>query len=373
MEDRDRSELPDSFELPRNNSSGEKIKSSRVLLNTEIDEISTEKFSCEPEQTLTELFQNKLSENNLNKIFTLEDIDRTFRENRENTTMLCSNLFLEDKTVSLDSGNKSEEGEKDDPGSIEEKSDENTGMETELKTGENTGQDPLKPLTRFDIRVKYQNLPDDHNNWILTLRMDKPIRLENKWMVSLRFDMPLMWSDLPNTYKNDRNPENNYNFGIGDFFTKVMFITPPGNRRSYGFGFQAMFPTASNDQFGSGKYTISPIVAGLYYPECLAKGSYAGLLLRNEFSYAGDDYRDDINQLVIQPALNINFPGKWFVTMAPEIRLSWHSGQWFVPFDITAGKLVTPATVMSIEYKAGLIKDYPLYDYELEFRIGFFY
>jgi hypothetical protein len=141
----------------------------------------------------------------------------------------------------------------------------------------------------------------------------------------------------------------------------------------YGFGLQAVFPTASDDQFGSGKYTISPIVAGLYYPECLKKGSYAGLLIRNEFSYAGNDYRSDINQLVIQPAFNANLPDKWFITMSPEIRLDWNSGQWFVPFDITVGKLVTPRTVISLEYKAGLIKNYPLYDYELEFRTGFFY
>jgi hypothetical protein len=382
-EKREKNELKGSFEIPWNNSSEEEIKSSGILLNMEIDKDFLQEFSSEQEKTSTELFQNKLSEKNFNEIFTFEDIDRTLKENRGNNSLLCNNLFTEDKAVTLDSENKLEEGKKEDPdsikekkedpNSIEEKNNENTATEMDLKKGENTGQDPMKPLTRFDIRFKYQNPVNDGNNWILTLRMDKPIHLENKWTIGLRFDMPFMWNDLPNRYKNYQNPEGNYNFGSGDLFTKIMFITPHEGRHSYGFGLQAIFPTESDDQFGYGKYTISPIVAGLYYPECLKKGSYAGLLLRNEFSYAGDDYRTDINQLVIQPAFNVNLPDRWFITMAPEIYMNWENGQWFVPFDIMLGKLVTPTTVMSIEYKAGLIKDYPLYDYELEFRTGFFY
>ena len=311
---------------------------------------------------------------NFNESFT--DIDSTLKENREsNSDILNRNaLFNTDYTVAADSEIKTEEKKKDDATEVERKDeDAATEAEEELKEGQNTGQDPTKPLTRFDMRLKYQKLVDDRNNWMATLRMDKPVPLENKWTVSLRFDMPFTWSNLPNPHKNYSNTEGNYNFGSSDFLTQVLFIAPPKGRSSYAFGFQAIFPTASDDQFGRGKYVIAPVVAGLYYPSSLPKGSFAGMLVRNEFSYAGDDYRSDINQLVMQPLFNVNLPDRWFISMIPEIRLDWDTGKWFVPFTFMAGKLVTPSTVMSLEYKAGLVKDLPLYDYELEFRTGFFF
>jgi hypothetical protein len=312
-----------------------------------------------------ELPENKIY--NFNEGFTIEDIDKTLKDNRESNSDILNRttLFNTDYTVAGDTEIKPEEEKKDEDAATE--------AEEELKEGENTGQDPTKPLTRLDIRLKYQKLLDDRNNWMATLRVDKPVPLENKWTVSLRFDMPFIWSNLPNPYKNYSNPEGNYNFGSSEFLAQVLFIAPPKGRSAFGFGFQTIFPTASDDQFGRGKYVIAPVAAGLYYPSSLPKGSFAGIMLRNEFSYAGDDYRSDINQLVMQPLFNVNLPDRWFFTIYPEIRLDWDTGRWFVPFDIMAGKLVTPTTVMSLEYKAGLVKDLPLYDYELEFRTGFFF
>jgi len=294
-----------------------------------------------------ELPENKIY--NFNEGFTIEDIDKTLKDNRESNSDILNRttLFNTDYTVAGDTEIKPEEEKKDEDAATE--------AEEELKEGENTGQDPTKPLTRLDIRL------------------DKPVPLENKWTVSLRFDMPFIWSNLPNPYKNYSNPEGNYNFGSSEFLAQVLFIAPPKGRSAFGFGFQTIFPTASDDQFGRGKYVIAPVAAGLYYPSSLPKGSFAGIMLRNEFSYAGDDYRSDINQLVMQPLFNVNLPDRWFFTIYPEIRLDWDTGRWFVPFDIMAGKLVTPTTVMSLEYKAGLVKDLPLYDYELEFRTGFFF
>ena len=67
-------------------------------------------------------------------------------------------------------------------------------QETEepVKEEINMGQDITKPLTRFDLRLKYQDLPNDKTAEYMTLRMDKPFVLENKWVLGTRFDVPLI-------------------------------------------------------------------------------------------------------------------------------------------------------------------------------------
>ena len=41
----------------------------------------------------------------------------------------------------------------------------------------NTGQDPTKPLTRLDLRFRYQNLPAGNDDGLFTLRLDKALRV----------------------------------------------------------------------------------------------------------------------------------------------------------------------------------------------------
>ena len=58
-----------------------------------------------------------------------------------------------------------------------------------------------------------------------------------------------------------------------------------------------MFPTNTDDQFGRGKYILAPLIAGVYYPESLPPGSFVGVMVRDEFSYAGDEDRADFHNL----------------------------------------------------------------------------
>ncbi len=77
------------------------------------------------------------------------------------------------------------------------------------KEAVNIGEDPTKPLTRFDLRYKYQNpLPCDHDNAHITPRMDKPFVLVPGWSLATRLDFPLFVTEAVSP----DNPDGGYEF-----------------------------------------------------------------------------------------------------------------------------------------------------------------
>jgi hypothetical protein len=59
-----------------------------------------------------------------------------------------------------------------------------------------------------------------------------------------------------------------------------------------------------------------------------------GGLVRQLWSFAGDDDRQDVSQMLIQPFVNYNLPDGWFVVSAPIITANWEASSddtWLVP------------------------------------------
>ncbi len=238
----------------------------------------------------------------------------------------------------------------------------------------NTGQDPTKPVTRLDIRYKYQDLPGGFTNNLITFRVDKPVPLSDSgWTLSLRVDAPVAYNDVPSR----DNPNGDREFGMSDSLFQALLITPPlgdDKRWALAFGTQVLFPTGSQDQFGTGKWQLAPTAAvRMAWPE-VSKGSFFALLVRDQFSFAGQDERADINDLIVQPVFNWQLPETWFLTFSPEIKFDLEGdGDAFVPFDILVGKMINPRTVASVQFSVPIVDDYPQYDWQVEFRIGFFF
>ena len=236
----------------------------------------------------------------------------------------------------------------------------------------NTGQDFTKPLTRLDIRQKYQWLASDHFAAMTTFRVDKPFVLASKWVLGTRFDLPLMATDVVS----GDNPDGDNQFGTSDFLAQLMMIAPQaGKSWTWAYGAQVIFPMASHDEMGSGRFQLAPLIGAKADLNFISRGSFCALLLRNHIDIGGSGSRADVNYLVIQPILNINLPKSFFLNLAPEMRVNWENdNRWFVPFDITIGKMLNKSTVVSIEYKIPVHDDnYPIYNAEVEARIGFFF
>ena len=203
----------------------------------------------------------------------------------------------------------------------------------------NTGQDFTKPLTRVDIRQKYQDLPNARNAWVTTFRADKPVILNEKgWVLSLRADLPLVANDVQSA----DNPNSDYKFGLSDFLNQFLFIAPQGDKKwTYGVGAQFLWPTASQDQMGTGRVQIAPLVGVKADTPEISPGSFAFFLMREHIDAGGYSGRAKQNYLVLQPGFNWALGKGSFINLAPEMRVNWENeNRWFIPFDITVGAMI---------------------------------
>jgi hypothetical protein len=234
-----------------------------------------------------------------------------------------------------------------------------------------TGQDFTKPLTRFDLRLKYQQIDQgDSHNTVATARADVPVVLGGGWQFALRADLPYAWSDVPSTDNRDGEAQR----GLSDALIQGLLIAPISGKWDYGIGAQMVLPTASHDNMGTGKYQLLPTVGIKYDLGDWARGAWCGALVRYAFDVASkDDDRAHVSQTYIQPFVHLLLPRAWFLFFEPEARYDWREKRWFVPFDLMLGKKVTANLVVSLEYKTAIVDDLPLFSQEVEARVGFLF
>jgi hypothetical protein len=243
----------------------------------------------------------------------------------------------------------------------------------------NNGQDPTRPLTRFDFRYQYQNLPPDENDnvHIFTPRADKPFVLAPHWSLATRIDLPLFLTEA----LSPDNLDGDYEFGLGDLLLQGLLLNALSQRFAWAVGAQLIFPTASHDHMGGGRYRLVPTLGARYSLPEITPGSWAAFLIRYDVDYAGDDDRGHISELQLAPLVNIALPGLWFVNLYPssDIRYNFTSkrpgdtGRWFFPFNFMVGKMLARSIVTSVEIGIPIVDDYQVYDFKLEARIGFFF
>ena len=132
-------------------------------------------------------------------------------------------------------------------------------------------------------------------------------------------------------------------FGFGDLVYLGM-ISP---EQEFDFGFiwavgpSIIFPTASHDLLGQGKWQAGPAALAAY----LGKKWNLGVLPMQWWSFAGKDKRADTSQLNLQYFWQYKLGGKalWQVGAAPNIRVNWEAGsgnKYSVPIGFGANRMV---------------------------------
>ena len=247
----------------------------------------------------------------------------------------------------------------------------------------NNGQDFTKPLTRFDLRYGYQKVPGaphGHDGMhIVTMRMDKPFVLSPEWLVTARVDLPFMFTNLPNLKD---NPRGNTHFGLSDALAQIFLVNVPNKTFAWAVGTQVVFPTASEEQMGTGKYRVVPTAGARFSTDSALRGSWVALAARWDRSFAESrSNARDVNELQFAPVVNIWLPGYWFINLfpSPDIRYNLSekrngdSGRWFVPANFMIGKMLGKNVVSSLEVGIPIVNHYKVYDFKMEFRLGFLF
>jgi hypothetical protein len=126
--------------------------------------------------------------------------------------------------------------------------------------------------------------------------------------------------------------------GIGDINYSVFLSPAKPGKAIWGIGPSINFPSATDDQLGSGKWSAGPTGVVLLQP----KWGTVGGLARQLWSFAGDDDRGHVNQLLLEPFVNYNLAKGWYLITDMILTTNWNadSGQrWTVPLGGGVGKL----------------------------------
>lgn len=258
------------------------------------------------------------------------------------------------------------------------------------------GEDETLVVSRFDVRYAYleRTHSDEHR---ITPRLEKSFQLDDYWALGTRIDLPFRYNDRFNAVD---NPNGDWKAGVGDVLLQGLITRQrlehfhwgsrvrtslPIFRRSlktrpvllprfrWSAGMRTVLPTATEDQFGAGKWQLGVLGALTYdVPETL-NGGYVGLTVRNQFDVAGDSNRNDINELIIEPRLRFNLSNRWAFITAPDIKIDLENdNELFVPL---SGQLAyrSDANVYSLEIEHAIVDDFRQFDTRIEFRVGFFY
>ena len=133
-------------------------------------------------------------------------------------------------------------------------------------------------------------------------------------------------------------PANDRKTGLGDINYSLFFSPNKTKPFIWGVGPSINLPTATEDPLGSGRWSAGPTGVVLIQPKW---GTY-GVLLRQLWSFAGDSDRADVNQFLIEPFVNYNLPGGWYLITDPIATANWNadsSQRWTVPLGGGIGKM----------------------------------
>jgi hypothetical protein len=128
---------------------------------------------------------------------------------------------------------------------------------------------------------------------------------------------------------------------FGDLIWMEMLSPAPTIAGNWllGVGPTFVFPTASSDYTGQGKWQAGPAVVAGY----LSKGWILGAFAQQWTSFAGDSSRSDTYQMNLQPIAATFFGEGWSIGYSGNILANWEASSghaWTVPIGLAVSKVV---------------------------------
>ena len=107
--------------------------------------------------------------------------------------------------------------------------------------------------------------------------------------------------------------------GYGDMGLTAILSATSKSEFQWGIGPTFIFPTASSDALGQGKWQFGPAVVGIH----IAQKWMAGAFVQQWWGTTGDDTRPNTNQMDLQYWFFWFLPKHWQIGMSPNVLVDW--------------------------------------------------
>ena len=198
-------------------------------------------------------------------------------------------------------------------------------------------QNPIADLISvpFQGNTNFNVGPNKGTQEILNIQPVIPIHLNEDWNLITRTILPLVWS--PSYQPAASVPP----FGLSPTsFSAFLSPTQEFNKWTFGGGVIAQLPTITNKNLGSNVWGLGPALVAVR----VAHPWVYGTLVNTVFSLGGTSGRGGTSYIftTINPFVNYNFKGGWFVGASLITTASWDTGgeKWTLPVGAQAGRLI---------------------------------
>jgi hypothetical protein len=198
-------------------------------------------------------------------------------------------------------------------------------------------QNPIADMISvpFQNNINFDTGPYERTQNILNIQPVLPFEMNKDWNLVTRTIMPVISQPA-------FAPGQEREFGLGDIqFSAFFSPKAPVDGWVWGAGVIAQMDTATDDRLGQGVWGLGPTAVALH----IGKTWVYGALINNVFSVVKDPGTPSVNQMLIQPFVNYNFPthpGR-YLSFAPIITANWEadSGQkWTIPLGLGIGQIM---------------------------------
>jgi hypothetical protein len=166
-----------------------------------------------------------------------------------------------------------------------------------------------------------------------------PYSLNADWNVILRTIVPVIGQGAFFPAGTAPNGLDDSAFGLGDTVQSLFFSPkrPGPGGLTWGAGPVFLFPTATEDALGTGKWGAGPTAVVLRQT-----GPWTtGLLANHVWSFAGDGDRSDVSRTFLQPFLTYTTHRATTYFLNTETTYDWEAEAWAVPVNVGVNQLLT--------------------------------
>ena len=209
--------------------------------------------------------------------------------------------------------------------------------DAEKKALAKQSQNPVAKLISVPFENNYNGEygPNNSDQNVLNIKPVIPVQISENWNLINRVIMPFVSQPGIPGGPNRQN-------GLGDT-TYQGFISPskPG-KVIWGAGPSVQLPTHTDEVLGNENWAAGPALVLLSMPGHWVFGG----VISQVWDFAGssnDGSDDDISLMVLQPFVNYNYAGGWYLSSAPVITANFEadksSDEWTIPVGGGVGRV----------------------------------